>query len=91
MLRPGEDLFQVEKRLWLLSAPTGQGIYDFAFDRFFACRRPYVLPESMEVVARAGVWNDYAERYRELAEAGILSPFALWQAILDVERGTGAA
>ncbi|WP_141590290.1 ATP-grasp domain-containing protein [Myxococcus sp. AB056] len=71
MLRPGEDLLQVEERLWLLSAPTGQGIYDFAFDRFFACRRPYVLPESMEVVARVGVWNDYAERYRELAEAGI--------------------
>lgn len=71
MLRPGEDLLQVEERLWLLTAQTGQGIYDFAFDRFFACRRPYVLPESMEVVARVGVWNDYAERYRELAEAGI--------------------
>ncbi|WP_426754410.1 ATP-grasp domain-containing protein [Myxococcus sp. Y35] len=71
MLRPGEDLLQVEARLWLLTAPTGQGIYDFAFDRFFACRRPYVLPESLEVVARVGVWNDYAERYRELAEAGL--------------------
>ncbi|WP_225888101.1 hypothetical protein [Myxococcus xanthus] len=71
MLRPGEDLLQVEERLWLLTAQTGKGIYDFAFDRFFACCRPYVLPESMEVVARVGVWNDYAERFRELADAGI--------------------
>ncbi|NVJ17904.1 ATP-grasp domain-containing protein [Myxococcus sp. AM010] len=71
MLRPGEDLLQVEERLWLLTAQTGQGIYDFAFDRFFACRRPYVLPEPMDVVARVGVWSDYAERFRELADAGI--------------------
>ena len=61
----------MEERLWLLTAPTGQGIYDFAFDRFFACRRPYVLPESMDVIARVGVWNDYAERYRELEGHGV--------------------
>ncbi|MFP2961398.1 ATP-grasp domain-containing protein [Myxococcus sp. 1LA] len=71
MLLPGEDLLQVEERLWLLTAQTGKGIYDFAFDRFFACRRPYVLPESMEVIARVGVWDDYAERFRELADAGL--------------------
>ncbi|TQF11588.1 hypothetical protein FJV41_33500 [Myxococcus llanfairpwllgwyngyllgogerychwyrndrobwllllantysiliogogogochensis] len=71
MLRAGEDLFQVEERLWVLTAPTGQGIYDFGFDRFFPCRRPYQLPESLEVVARVGVWNDYAERHRELASEGV--------------------
>ena len=70
MLRPGEDLLHVEERLWVLTAPTGQGIYDFTFDRFFACRRPYLPPESVEVVARAGAWNDYAERYRELEGQG---------------------
>lgn len=71
MLRAGEDLFQVEELLWVLNAPTGKGIYDFGFDRFFACRRPYQLPDSLEVVARVGVWNDYAERYRELAAEGV--------------------
>jgi hypothetical protein len=71
MLRSGEDLLHVEERLWLLTAPTGTDIYDFAFDRFFACRRPYVLPGSMEVVARVGVWNDYAERYSELEGHGV--------------------
>ncbi|WP_233592035.1 ATP-grasp domain-containing protein [Corallococcus sp. AB011P] len=72
MLRPGEDLLKVEDRLWLLTAATGKGVYDFAFDRFFACRRPYVLPdESLEVVARAGAWPDYAERYRELEAQGV--------------------
>ncbi|WP_164009561.1 ATP-grasp domain-containing protein [Pyxidicoccus trucidator] len=71
MLRSGEDLLHVEERLWVLTAPTGKGIYDFAFDRFFACRRPYALPESMEVLARVGVWNDYAERYRELEGEGV--------------------
>ncbi|MFY2563892.1 ATP-grasp domain-containing protein [Corallococcus terminator] len=71
MLRAGEDLFQVEELLWVLSAPTGKGIYDFGFDRFFACRRPYQPPESLEVVARVGVWSDYAERYRELAASDV--------------------
>ncbi|MCE9673348.1 ATP-grasp domain-containing protein [Myxococcus stipitatus] len=55
----------------MLTAPTGKAIYDFAFDTFFACRRPYQLPSSLEVVARVGVWNDYAERYRELENEGL--------------------
>ncbi|WP_375771952.1 ATP-grasp domain-containing protein [Archangium gephyra] len=71
MLRTGEDLLLVEDTLWMLTAPTGQGIYDFPFDRFFACRHPYQLPERLVAVARAGAWNDYAGRYRELAAEGI--------------------
>jgi len=71
MFRPGEDLLHVEERLWGLTAPTGKAIYDFAFDTFFACRQPYQPPSSLEVVARVGVWNDYAERYRELEKEGL--------------------
>lgn len=71
MLRPGEDLLLVEDMLWMLVAPTGQGIYDFPFDRFFACRHPYQLPERLVAVARAGAWNDYDARYRELEAEGI--------------------
>jgi hypothetical protein len=72
MPHPGEDLLHVEDTLWMLAAPTGQGIYDFPFDRFFACRRPYLLPEEGVVaVARAGAWNDYSVRYRELEAEGI--------------------
>ncbi|RKH57032.1 ATP-grasp domain-containing protein [Corallococcus llansteffanensis] len=72
MLRAGEDLLKVDDRLWLLTAATGVGVYDFAFDRFFACRRPYVLPDApIDVVARAGAWQDYAERYRELEAQGV--------------------
>lgn len=44
----------MEDALWLLVSPTSQGIYDFLFDRFFACQRPYALPERLVAVARAG-------------------------------------
>lgn len=71
MPRPGEDLLFVEELLWMLVSPTGKGIYDFPFDRFFACRRPYQPPERLVAVARAGAWNDYDARYRELQSEGI--------------------
>ncbi|WNG17504.1 ATP-grasp domain-containing protein [Cystobacter fuscus] len=71
MPRPDEDLLLLEDTLWLLVTPTGQGIYDFPFDRLFACRRPYQLPERLVAVARAGAWSDYDARYQELAAEGI--------------------
>ncbi|WP_342375929.1 ATP-grasp domain-containing protein [Myxococcus stipitatus] len=85
MLRAGEDLLQVEERLWVLNAPTGKGIYDFGFDRFFACRRPYQLPASLEVVARVGVWSDYEVRYRELAAEGVTLVHSPEQHLLATE------
>ncbi len=34
------DLLLVEESIWILTRPIGMAVYDFAFDRFFACRRP---------------------------------------------------
>src|SRR5919199_3180996 len=70
-MRQGEELFQVEGTLWVLTAPTGLPVYDFAFDRFLACRRPWVRPASLEAVARVGAFDDYATRYRELLAEGV--------------------
>jgi hypothetical protein len=40
MERQPEDLVLIEDAIWLLTMPTGTAVYDFAFDRLLACRRP---------------------------------------------------
>ncbi|MCA8923979.1 MAG: hypothetical protein KDD82_19370 [Planctomycetes bacterium] len=59
-LQRGEDLFQLEEAIWLWTSLLGVPIYDFAFDRFFPCRRPYLRPDEVEVIARVGALEDYA-------------------------------
>src|SRR3712207_9549013 len=71
MPRPGEDLLFVEELLWMLVSPTGQSIYDFPFDRFFACRRPYQPPERLVAGARAGAWEHQSAGCRGLVGGGI--------------------
>lgn len=65
-----QELLLVEDVLWLLAAPTGLPVYDFDFSRFFTCRHPWQRPDRVTGVARVGVYDDYAKRYRELAEEG---------------------
>jgi hypothetical protein len=66
------DIFLLEDALWLATAQVGLGVYDFAFQRFFACRRPYERPPQVMSVGRFGVTEDYAGVYRELAARGVL-------------------
>lgn len=65
------DLFLLEDVVWLATQPIGLESYDFHFERFFACRRPWQRPAVINVVGRFGVVENYAEMYRELGNAGI--------------------
>jgi hypothetical protein len=65
------DLFALEGALWVASRPIGVPAYDFAFDRFFACRRPYPRPEAVTAVGRHGAPEDYEALYAGLAAEGI--------------------
>lgn len=67
----GGDLIQVENRLWVLTAPTGLPIYDFDFSHFLTCKHPWQRPDSIQAVARVGVWGDYESRYNDLLREGI--------------------
>jgi hypothetical protein len=65
------DLLHVEEALWILVAPTGMPIYDFAFDTFLACRRPYQPPEGTVALARIGAIADPAALAAACAERGV--------------------
>ncbi len=66
-----EDLLLVEDAVWVLTAPTGKSIYDFAFDKFLACRHPYHRPESLTAIARVGAFPDYEKSYQDWAAEGV--------------------
>ena len=70
-LERGEDLFQLEEAVWLWTSQIGAPIYDFAFDQFFACRRPFMRPDEVEVIGRVGALDDYRTTYQELLSEGI--------------------
>ena len=65
------DLIHLEETLWLLVEPTGQAIYDFAFDTFLSCRRPYQPVEGTVALARVGAVSDYAALAATWAEQGV--------------------
>lgn len=67
-----DDLFLLEDCLWILNRPTGLGIYDFAFDRFFACRRPWQRPERIVAVSRRGPFSNYDEESLQLIADGVV-------------------
>ena len=53
------DLFLLEGEVWLLARTIGSPTYDFMFDRYFACRRPYERPDEVTAIARLGAFDDY--------------------------------
>jgi hypothetical protein len=89
-----EDLLHVEDTVWVLNAPVGKAIYDFAFDRFLACRRPFQPTPGFQAVARVGAIPDYDDYYRRWAELGVrlihspeehrlASELSAWYPLLD--------
>lgn len=70
-MRRGDDLFCLEDGVWLWTRRIDVPIYDFAFERFFACRRFPLPAEPIEVVARVGALDDYARSHAELLEQGL--------------------
>lgn len=65
------DIFSLEEVVWLAVANVGVTNYDFVFDRFFACRRPWQKPERVKVIGRFGVTTNYSELYNKLLDEGI--------------------
>lgn len=65
------NLFCLEDSVWIACAETGLSIYDFPFDRFFACRRPWQRPETVSAIGRFGVTTNYSQLYDELQVDGL--------------------
>ena len=70
-MHPGWQLICLDDAVWVLTAPTGLPIYDFAFDSCFPCRHPWAPPERVAVVARIGAFSDYAVEYAALLSEGL--------------------
>lgn len=60
----------MEEALWLAVKPTGKAVYDFTFDQFLPCRRPYRLPDDIAVIARVGAPPDYDAFFNTMSEFG---------------------
>lgn len=65
------DVFRLEDALWIAQGRIGVARYDFAFDNFFACRRPFARPEKIEAVGRFGAMINYSKLYETLGVRGI--------------------
>jgi len=65
------DLFLLEETVWIAFAETGLPSYDFPFDRFFACRRPWRRPDAISAIGRFGVTTNYDRLYAELQTRGV--------------------
>lgn len=66
-----EEILLVEDTVWVLHAPTGLPVYDFGFDRLFACRRPWTPPERVRAVARVGAIPAYDDYYARWLNEGV--------------------
>lgn len=65
------DFIFLEETVWIAQAKIGVPIYDFDFDSFFACRRPFYRPEKFKAVGRFGVTDNYDGLYETLLKEGI--------------------
>lgn len=65
------ELLRIEGRRWILTYPTGLPVYDFAFDRYFACSHPLQPVGASGVIARVGAVSDYGELFAEATSAGV--------------------
>jgi hypothetical protein len=65
------DVLHLEELLWVVTSPVGLNHYDFDFDRFFACRRPWQRPDSVTAIARVGAISDYPKLYENLEREGV--------------------
>jgi hypothetical protein len=65
------DVFSLENTIWIAAKNIDVPSYDFSFQSFFACRRPWRRPEIVRAIGRFGVTPDYAELFDNLTGAGI--------------------
>src|SRR5215813_10121130 len=65
------DLFLLEDTVWIACAETGLPNYDFPFDRFFACRRPWRRRDNISAIGRFSVTTNHSQLYAELQTLGV--------------------
>lgn len=65
------DVFRLEDTVWVASQAIGAPLYDFAFERFFACRRPWERPSLITAIGRFGAAADYQDVYARLLDRGV--------------------
>lgn len=65
------SLLHVENCLWVITAPTGLGAYDFKFEDYFECKHATFVDSCVPAVARMGAAQDYSQRFADLFELGI--------------------
>lgn len=87
------DLVHLQKAMYVLSEATGIASYDFPFDRYFECRRPFEI-EPVTAPLRIGAIGDYEAVTADLASLGVTpinsleqhlrsSSLPVWYPILD--------
>src|SRR5688572_564842 len=65
------DIFLLEDSIWIATQNIGLPIYDFNFQTYFACKRPWERPEKVTAIGRFGVTTNYSELFSQLVEQGI--------------------
>lgn len=70
-LSAGCDVMLVEEAIWVLAERTSSPAYDFAFDSWFACQRPWRPPNDVTAIARVGAPSDYDSLFEEWADRKI--------------------
>jgi len=64
-------LCRLERATWVVTRPTGLGLYDFAFEPLFTVDHPAYLPHPVTAIARLGAADDYPKRYDFFSQLGI--------------------
>lgn len=65
------DLVHLDDAIWVAHRTIHSPAYDFAFDRFFPCRRPYSRPNLVPAIGRLGALPSYDEEYARFSNDGI--------------------
>lgn len=69
--RENLDFIFLEEAVWIAKAKIDVPVYDFDFENFFACRRPFYRPDEITAVGRFGVTNNYDELFEDLKREGV--------------------
>lgn len=65
------DLLLVENAFWVVTNSIHNPVYDFRFDSYFACNRPWNRPKPVLAIARLGALPDYGLLFDYFFDQGI--------------------
>ena len=65
------DVFALDGLVWFAVQPNVGPAYDFNFEQFFACRRPYERPDEVVAIGRLGAPSSYQETFCAWLDRGV--------------------